>query len=93
MKKNDSTKQVVAFYVAIVLLFVAVTIAVADNPVSRITAEPEWLDLNEEDDGKFALFKVEIACAAVGDSDSVVSAIKHGFREILRPEYRSRARG
>tara|TARA_Y100001938_G_scaffold143279_1_gene215810 strand:+ start:1098 stop:1547 length:450 start_codon:yes stop_codon:yes gene_type:complete len=55
MKKNDSTKQVVAFYVAIVLLFVAVTIAVADNPVSRITAEPEWLDLNEEDDGKFAM--------------------------------------
>ena len=24
-------------------------------PVSRITAEPEWLEPNEEDDGKYAL--------------------------------------
>ena len=57
MKKIDKLRDIWAVWLVIALLtvIVAVGVANADVPVSRITAEPEWLEPNEEDDGKFAM--------------------------------------
>ena len=57
MKKNKLS-DVWAVYLVIALLTLIMILGVANAtspPVSRITAEPEWLEPNEEDDGKYAL--------------------------------------
>ena len=57
MKKNKLS-DVWAVYLVIALLTLIMIVGVANAtspPVSRITAEPEWLEPNEEDDGKFAM--------------------------------------
>ena len=57
MKKKNKLSDVWAVYLVIALMATLVIIGVAnaDEPVSRITAEPEWLEPNAPDDGKFAI--------------------------------------
>lgn len=56
MKKNKlSDVWAVWLVVAMLTLIMVVGVANAEELQSRITAEPEWLEENEEDDGKFAI--------------------------------------
>lgn len=58
MTNNEFRKKAYAILGALVFVLLVMTIAIANAstpPTSRITAEPEWLEPNEEDDGKFAI--------------------------------------
>ena len=52
MTNNEFRKKAYAILGGLVFVLLVVTITVANEPpVSRITAEPEWLHPGEEDDG------------------------------------------
>tara|TARA_Y100001937_G_C7124880_1_gene334427 strand:- start:2074 stop:2547 length:474 start_codon:yes stop_codon:yes gene_type:complete len=57
MKKKNKLSDVWAVYLFITLMTIIMVVGVAnaDEPRSRITAEPEFLEPNEPDDGKFAI--------------------------------------
>ena len=56
MKKNKLSDTWAVYLVIVMLtLIMVIGVANADEPVSRITAEPEWLEPNEKDDGKYAM--------------------------------------
>ena len=103
MKKNKLS-DVWAVYLVIALLTLIMIVGVANAtspPVSRITAEPEWLEPNEEDDGKYAIMIDKgILCDKKGlifnryHSNGYVSAIrgksKSGFDTyiLIRSKFR-----
>ena len=63
MTNNEFRKKAYAILGALVFVLLVMTIAIANEPpVSRITAEPEWLEPNEEDDGKYALMIDKAYC-------------------------------
>ena len=102
MTNNEFRKKAYAILGALVFVLLVMTIAIANEPpVSRITAEPEWLEPNEEDDGKYALMLDKgVLCDKKGlifnryHSKGYVSALrglsKSGFETyiLLRSQYR-----
>tara|TARA_B100001094_G_C17912150_1_gene661737 strand:- start:22 stop:504 length:483 start_codon:yes stop_codon:yes gene_type:complete len=72
MKKNNKLKDVWSVYLVIAMLTILVAIGVAtadEPPISRIIAEPEWLQQGEEDDGKYAMM---INKGLLCDKDDVI---------------------
>lgn len=102
MTNNEFRKKAYAILGALVFVLLVMTIAIANEPpVSRITAEPEWLEPNEEDDGKYALMLDKgVLCDKKGlifnryHSKGYVSAFrglsKSGFETyiLLRSQYK-----
>ena len=102
MTNNEFRKKAYAILGALVFVLLVMTIAIANEPpVSRITAEPEWLEPNEEDDGKYAIMIDKgILCDKKGlifnryHSNGYVSAIrgksKSGFDTyiLIRSKFR-----
>ena len=102
MTNNEFRKKAYAILGALVFVLLVMTIAIANEPpVSRITAEPEWLEPNEEDDGKYAMMIDKgILCDKKGlifnryHSNGYVSAIrgksKSGFDTyiLIRSKFR-----
>ena len=86
MKKNNKLKDVWSVYLVIVMLTILVAIGVAtadEPPISRITAEPEWLQEGEADDGKYAMM---INKGLLCDKDHVIvnRLTKNGYVRAFR---------
>ena len=84
MTNNEFRKKAYAILGGLVFVLFVVTITVANEPpVSRITAEPEWLQPGEEDDGKFAMM---INKGLLCDKDSVIFTryVSEGYRRAFR---------
>ena len=72
MKKNNKLKDIWSVYLVITMLTILVAIGVAnadEPPISRITAEPEWLQEGEADDGKYGMM---INKGLLCDKDDVI---------------------
>jgi len=85
MKKKDKLSDVWSVYLVIAMLtiLVAVGVANATPPTSRILAEPEWLQPGETDDGKYAMM---INKGLLCDKDSVIFTrfVTEGYRRAFR---------